>query len=590
MAGRRPGCMMSYCLNLSCQHPENPDDANFCQSCGRPLLLRSRYRAVRPLGQGGFGRTILAVDTDKPSQPLCVIKQFFPRSPNPENSQKAITFFRQEAEQLESLGHHPQIPDLLAYFVIADQHYLVQEFIEGETLASLVATGQPFDQPRILNLLNALLPVLQFIHDHQVIHRDIKPENIIWRSSTDSYVLVDFGAAKHATPLALAQTGTVIGSAAYAAPEQVGGKATFASDLYSLGVTCLHLLTLIEPFDLFSFADDRWVWRDYLQHPIDPALGRILDKLVARPLRLRYSSASEVLRHLHLLTPPAPATTSPLPLTPPSLPEPLSPKPVLNRPMPSPPKAQPSTPQPAFRPLSQWFAPPPPAQPHRPAPPPTLTRPESRSPSLPNRPGTPSPSLPLAIDDDLTDDLASAVGVDYRSLQALLAAGDWPAADQETSRLMLRAMHQEAAGWLSFDHLATFPCIDLQTIDRLWVKYSQGHFGFSVQQQIWQHISNPQQSQSQQRSPTMTEYWCDFGVAIGWLQRVEKRIGEALRGDIHEYHWLSRDEVIATVQLIPADELLVRVPVGCLPFFCSLYTGTSRGGRILLERIATCIG
>lgn len=528
---------MSYCLNPSCQAPENAEDAQVCQACGSPLVLRSRYRAVRVIGQGGFGRTLLAVDTDKPSQPLCVIKQFFPRSPNPDSRQKAITFFQQEAKQLAALGHHPQIPDLLAYFAVNDQHYLVQEFIEGETLAALIAAGDAFDQTRILDVLHSLLPVLQFLHDRQVIHRDIKPENIIWRSTTNSYVLVDFGAAKYATPLALVQTGTVIGSAAYAAPEQVGGKATFASDLYSLGVTCLHLLTLVEPFDLFSFADDRWVWRDYLQHPVDPALGRLLDKLVARPLRLRYQAASEVLRHLQLLTAPAAASpTHTRPATP-------------RREQPARPPTRPIAPAAKDKPISQWFAPPTPSSPTPPLNPP--------------------------------DDRAATAGVDYQLLEQALAAGDWLTADSETHTLMLRLMGRDQGEYLNFDDLAAFPCTDLQTLDRLWVTYSQGHFGFSVQQKIWQRF------QTQFRSSM--ESWCDFGEAIGWLHRVEKQIGAALRGDIHEYHWLSRDEVIAMVQNIPLDELLIRLPAGCLPFFCSLYTGTSRGGRILLERVAACI-
>jgi len=568
---------MSYCLNPSCQSPENPEAVDVCQSCGSSLILRSRYRAVRVIGQGGFGRTLLAMDTDKPSNPLCVIKQFFPRSPNPDSHSKALTFFRQEAEQLEALGHHPQIPDLLAYFVVNGQPYLVQEFIEGETLAALIATGNAFDQARILDLLHALLPVLQFLHDRQVIHRDLKPDNIIWRSATHSYVLVDFGAAKYATPLALAQTGTVIGSAAYAAPEQVAGKATFASDLYSLGVTCLHLLTRIEPFDLFSFAEDRWVWRDYLQQPIDPALGRILDKLVARPLRLRYPSAREVLRHLQLLTAPAavsPATDRPVPPVAP-VPSDRSMPPVTDRPPPPSKPDRPIAPPAVGIPLTQWFTPPSPSRRPEVAPAPACPPSQLLVPTV----DTPGPlALPLVFEGEPS----SAVGIDYQPLQAHLAAGDWLAADSETHAVMLRVMGRDSLTYLSFADLAAFPCEDLQTLDRLWVTYSQGHFGFSIQQRIWQGLSN--------RSHNATECWCAFGEAIGWLQRTEKYIGAALRGDIHEYHWRSRDEVVASVQPIPPAELLVRVPAGCLPFFCSLYTGTSRGGRILLERVATCLG
>lgn len=67
---------MSYCLNPGCPEPENPDDVHSCQSCGLPLLLKERYRAIKPIGQGGFGETFLAVDEDMPSKRQCVIKQF----------------------------------------------------------------------------------------------------------------------------------------------------------------------------------------------------------------------------------------------------------------------------------------------------------------------------------------------------------------------------------------------------------------------------------------------------------------------------------------------------------------------------------
>ncbi|NET59627.1 MAG: hypothetical protein F6K47_26805 [Symploca sp. SIO2E6] len=112
-------------------------------------------------------------------------------------------------------------------------------------------------------------------------------------------VLVDFGAAKHATVTALAKTGTTIGSAAYAAPEQTFGRAVFASDLYSLGVTCIHLLTNIEPFDLYEPLESSFAWRDYLvNNPVSEELGCILDKMIQSSIKLRYQSAEEVLQDL----------------------------------------------------------------------------------------------------------------------------------------------------------------------------------------------------------------------------------------------------------------------------------------------------
>jgi serine/threonine protein kinase len=288
---------MSYCLNPVCQQPKNPDSANFCQTCGSRLRLAERYRAIRLIGQGGFGRTFLAVDESVPSQPCCVIKQFLPTNSS-RNLQKAAELFRQEAERLAELGRHPQIPRLLAHFEQADGQYLVQEFIDGQNLAEVLAEEGPFSETEIRELLDDLLPVLRFIHSYQVIHRDVKPENIIRPKTGDRLVLVDFGASKYATGTALIRTGTVIGSAGFVAPEQAIGRAEFASDLYSLGVTCVHLLTAMHPFDLYSVSEDDWVWHQYLVEPVSTELKQVLDRLLQRATSQRYQTATEVLKDL----------------------------------------------------------------------------------------------------------------------------------------------------------------------------------------------------------------------------------------------------------------------------------------------------
>lgn len=288
---------MSYCLNTRCPKPENPGDVKFCLSCGSKLLLKERYRAIKPIGQGGFGRTFLAVDEDKPSKPRCVIKQFYPQAQGTNTLQKAVELFNQEAIQLDELGQHAQIPDLLAYFTHDDRQYLVQEFIDGQNLAQELAQHGAFSETQIWQLLDDLLPVLQFCHARQVIHRDIKPENIL-RDSNGKLVLVDFGAAKSATGTALNKTGTSIGTPEYVAPEQMRGRAIFASDIYSLGATCIHLLTQRSPFDSYDINHDTWIWQQYLQTPVSPQLSRILDKmLVSIPVR-RYQTVDEVIKDL----------------------------------------------------------------------------------------------------------------------------------------------------------------------------------------------------------------------------------------------------------------------------------------------------
>lgn len=290
---------MSYCLNPFCSRRQNPQSAKFCSTCGFKLLLGDRYRTIKPIGRGGFGRTFLAVDEYKPSQPACVIKQFWPQNQNIHDAERARELFRREAIQLEQLGRHAQIPELLAHFEQAGYQYLVQEFIDGRNLLEEVEQMGAFNDLQVWQLLNDLLPVLEFIHHHQVIHRDIKPHNIIRRSSTQQYVLVDFGAAKSIQGSDLARTGTSIGSPEFVAPEQAIGKATYASDLYSLGVTCIYLLTRIRPAEMFDTEEGCWVWRHHLHCPINSILADILDKLLQGPLRKRYQSASEVLEDLY---------------------------------------------------------------------------------------------------------------------------------------------------------------------------------------------------------------------------------------------------------------------------------------------------
>ncbi|MGK7922762.1 MAG: VIT domain-containing protein, partial [Trichodesmium sp.] len=207
---------------------------------------------------------------------------------------------------LETLGKHPQIPELFAHLTQDNHQYLVQEYIDGQNLAEELETHGVFSETKIRELLNQMLPLLEFIHEHQVIHRDIKPEKINsltnlggYKTQKHSLVLVDFGAAKFTSQTTLKKTGTVIGSAAYIAPEQTRGKAVFASDIYSLAITCIYLLTGVEPFDLFDSGEDKWVWQDYLKNSVSLQLRQIIDKMLETATKKRYQTAAEVLNDLN---------------------------------------------------------------------------------------------------------------------------------------------------------------------------------------------------------------------------------------------------------------------------------------------------
>lgn len=306
---------MTHCLNPNCPKPQNPDGNLFCQSCGAKLRLESSenstptgcYRALKEIGVGGFTKTYLAVDESQPLKPPCIIKQF---RPSPTASRPATELFHEEVERLKAIGNHPQIPNLLAWFEQGDRQYLVQDYIPGTNLATELAEQGTFTESQIRELLESVLPILHFIHHHRLIHRDIKPENIIRRShphpdlkgrlQPNQLVLVDFGgSSKYVKTTALAQLGTTIGSAEYTAPEQLRGQARFTSDLYSLGVTCIHLLTNMSPFDLWDSLEGRWIWRDYLLHPVSDELATILDKMVSEILSKRYASAAVALKALN---------------------------------------------------------------------------------------------------------------------------------------------------------------------------------------------------------------------------------------------------------------------------------------------------
>jgi WD40 repeat protein len=304
---------MQICQNPNCLNPFNPSGNKFCITCGSNGLdrvFKSRYTIQRQLGEGGFGKTYQAQDGDRLDAP-CVIKQFQPQLQGTAAFGKATEMFREEAKRLFELGeNHSQIPRLIAYFEQGNNLYLVQEFIAGETLLEELQRHL-FTETDIRQLLADLLPVLQFVHEENVIHRDIKPENIIRRHTDKKLVLIDFGGAKQITQTSLARQGTGIYTIGYAPLEQMQGYACEASDLYALGATCARLMTGCLPSQdsygnlcdrLYDVRNACWLWRDRLQEKnikISENLEQVLDKLLKHLANDRYQSASEVLQALN---------------------------------------------------------------------------------------------------------------------------------------------------------------------------------------------------------------------------------------------------------------------------------------------------
>lgn len=143
---------MKYCVHPACQAPQNYDNESHCQNCGSGLRLYDRYRPIKMIGQGGFGRTFLAIDENSPSRRYRLVKQFYTQDSTISNGpinvrndtkipggnalEKIPEIFRKEVARLEQLGKHPQIPGLLDGFDQDHFLYLVQEYFDGKNLAT----------------------------------------------------------------------------------------------------------------------------------------------------------------------------------------------------------------------------------------------------------------------------------------------------------------------------------------------------------------------------------------------------------------------------------------------------------------------
>ncbi|MEJ1937743.1 serine/threonine-protein kinase, partial [Nostoc sp. NIES-2111] len=198
-----------------------------------PTVLNNRYRVIRILAAGGFGETFLAEDTQMPSGRRCLIKKLKPVANNPQIYQLVQERFRREAAILEELGDGcNQIPKLYAYFVENDEFFLVQEYIEGETLQQKLQQGL-LSEASVKEIISSILPILDYVHSKRIVHRDIKPDNILIRHADGKPVLIDFGAVKETMGTVMTASGNsdrsiVIGTPGFMPSEQLAGRPVFS--------------------------------------------------------------------------------------------------------------------------------------------------------------------------------------------------------------------------------------------------------------------------------------------------------------------------------------------------------------------------
>jgi serine/threonine-protein kinase len=316
-------------------------------------ILENRYRIVRELGHGGFGRTYLAEDKNRFSE-SCVLKEFAPQVQGVNELRKAQELFEREAGMLYKL-QHPQVPRFRELIRVRngsrESLFLVQDYVEGATYYQLFKSRKRFGEAEVIQLLFQLLPVLEYVHSQGVVHRDISPDNLILRSSDGLPVLIDFGAVKQVAANALSQytqqpAGTSVGKDGYAPDEQMRqGKAFPCSDLYALAVTVLVLLSGKEPKDLYDSVNASWRWRKEVS--VSSQLGAVLDRMLSYRPRDRYQSAREVMQAL-------PAGNYSVPASP-FVPVNPTPTPVYYTP-PAPQPTQPVNPKPAQVPANPSFS------------------------------------------------------------------------------------------------------------------------------------------------------------------------------------------------------------------------------------------
>lgn len=528
---------MSYCINPSCQKPTNPDTVDYCQHCGSGLLLNHRFRPLKLIGEGGFGRTFQAVDEHSVDESKCVVKQFYPENQaqrlkskinvtsqtriirGPQAIQNLQDIHRKEVEQLSRLKH-PQIPTLITHFEQDGYLYLVQEFIDGENLDTELKRQGAFSEAQIWQVLKELLPVIKYINDQHIIHRDIKPENIIRPLNNKPLVLVDFGAAKLVAPQSVsgqfrktAKTGkTVIGTANFMAPEQEKGREVFASDLYSLGVTCICLLTNASPVKLFDDGSNSWEWRSRSKKVSDK-LGKILDNLLELGTAKRYKSADEVIQDIALQSPRGSSNASG--------------------------KKKPQ--------VTIW---------HKIASLGAGAQGFAALVSLLIALGLIKVFSPSTLTDILSQvPLASERGLNYSQLREYLRQKNWQAADADTYEVLLKIAGEksQSRGYINYDEIKSMPCTELKTIDDLWRKASDGKLGFSAQQLIYQ-----QQGQN----------WQKMYDQVGWGSLISGIFSKTVE---QEFNWQTRRFQYKSGM----EPKFQNPPAGHLPVIASLVRGNA---------------
>ncbi len=313
-----------YCTRLHCEQPLNSfvdlDDSKFldtahqkhCGCCGMPLVLEGRYLPLELLQRDELSTTFLGNDLHSPTLKRCKIEQI-QLDPNFNGSQVEVAtkIFDREIKILAKLGEHPKIPRLIDSLEIVAPvapdrprqkfFYLVQEYIDGKTLEVELLEKGKFTEAEVIVVLREVARILEFVHFQGAIHRNIRPAKIL-RDALGKIYLVDFDVVKQLNLETIDITGDLAPRKSksgfkleYTLSNQYLKPDVYpSSDLYSLAVTCLNLLTGKQPNDLLNPETNTWQWRTPdLQ--ISNYLAEILDRMLQELPINRFPAARDVL-------------------------------------------------------------------------------------------------------------------------------------------------------------------------------------------------------------------------------------------------------------------------------------------------------
>ena len=241
-------------------------------------LQSGRLTILKQLAFGGFSAIYLAEDENRER---VVVKELVMPASGGAGQKKAVEMFDRESKLLARIEHE-HIARVIDHFIEADRHYLVLDYIDGQNLRELVLRKGPLDETIVINLAQAMLSMLEYLHNMNppLIHRDFTPDNLIITAQGE-LTLVDFGAANECVSAA---TGTLVGKQSYMPIEQIRGKAEPRSDLYALGCTLYFLLTGLDPEPLSELTTTK----------VSPALAAILQRLTQFEPVDRFENTGEV--------------------------------------------------------------------------------------------------------------------------------------------------------------------------------------------------------------------------------------------------------------------------------------------------------